>query len=400
MVSSDAAKKDNEVVVAPWDEYVDLLRSAGELNALTFAPENDQLRAELYRQFAMNIALAYFMYFQADATHPDWNPFLNSVFLLQPNPDDVYVNAYVDAAGTYRIVGERGTVKLLTMSMGRGAMGTADRPGPSLRYIDFDDLPLGPNGEIDLLLSRERPAGFQGVWLELHPEADYLLLRMRSYDWGVERDARVAIERLDTPAIRPRMSKAAIDWRLREVLGGFPKRLSAMWLHYQNAVLQKGMLNQIELVDFGGAVASQWYWQGLFDFTPGEALILETDLPATRRYWNVQLNDELWNAVDYVYRQSSLNGHQARVDSDGKFRAVISLEDPGVHNWLDPGETLRGMLIGRWLGCDSNPVPTLKRVPFAELRRHLPANTPTVSAEERAAQLRARRIGSQLRRRW
>ena len=28
MVSSDAAKKDNEVVVAPWDEYVDLLRSA------------------------------------------------------------------------------------------------------------------------------------------------------------------------------------------------------------------------------------------------------------------------------------------------------------------------------------------------------------------------------------
>ena len=162
MISSDAAKKDNEVVVAPWDEYVDLLRSAGELNALTFAPENDQLRAELYRQLAMNIALAYFMYFQADAAHPDWNPFLNSVFLLQPNPDDVYVNAYVDPAGTYRIVGERGTVKLLTMSMGRAAMGTADRPGPSLRYIDFDDLPLGPNGEIDLLLSRERPAGFQG----------------------------------------------------------------------------------------------------------------------------------------------------------------------------------------------------------------------------------------------
>ncbi len=101
-----------------------------------------------------------------------------------------------------------------------------------------------------------------------------------------------------------------------------------------------------------------------------------------------------------MYRQSSLNGHQARVDSDGRFRAVISLEDPGVHNWLDPGGTLRGLLIGRWLGCSSNPVPTLKRVPLKEVRKHLPADTPVVAAEERAAQLRARRIGGQLRRRW
>jgi hypothetical protein len=58
------------------------------------------------------------------------------------------------------------------------------------------------------------------------------------------------------------------------------------------------------------------------------------------------------------------------------------------------------MLIGRWLGCDSNPIPTLTRVPFAQLHRHLPAATPRVSREEREAALRARRIGAQLRRRW
>lgn len=401
MTASESSKETRGTVVAPWTEYVDLLRSAGDLNALTAAPESDQLRAELYRQLAMNVSLAYFMYFQADAVHPDWNPFLNSVFLLQPNPDDVYVNAYVDPTGTYRIVGERGTVRILSMSLGRAAMGTADRPGPSYRYVDFDDdLKLGPNGEVDVLISRERPAGYAGNWVELHPEANYILLRMRSYEWGRERDARLAIERLDAPAIRPRMPKEEIDWRLREVLGGYPKRLSAMWLHYQRAQLQKGLVNQLELVDFGGAVGSQWYWQGFFDFAPCEALILETELPETRRYWNVQLNDELFNAVEYNYRQSSLNGHQARVDSDGKFRAVISLEDPGVHNWLDPGETLRGMVIGRWLGCSSNPVPTLKRVPFGELREHLLADTPTITPEERAAQLRARRIGGQLRRRW
>ena len=386
--------------VATWAEFVDLLKPAGELNALSFRPGDDALRAELYRQLAMNIALAYFMYFQADAAHPDWTPFLNSVFLLQPNPDDTYFHAYVDAHGAYRIVGERGSVRLLTMSAGRTAMGLGERPGPSLGYYDFDALPLGPRGEIDIGLGHKRPAGHAGHWIELPAEADYLLVRARSYDWGNERDPRLAIERLDGPAIRPRMSASDIDQKLREMLGGFPRRLSAMWLGYQNTVLQRGLVNRLEMTDFGGAVPEQWYWQGLFELDPDEALILETELPARRRYWNVQLNDELFNAVDFVWRQSSLNGHQARVDPDGRFRAVISSRDPGVHNWLDPGDTQRGMLIGRWYGCDSRPMPTLTRIRFAELDRHLPATSPRVGPEERAAQLRARRIGAQLRRRW
>jgi hypothetical protein len=58
------------------------------------------------------------------------------------------------------------------------------------------------------------------------------------------------------------------------------------------------------------------------------------------------------------------------------------------------------MLIGRWYGCDSRPMPTLTRVPFADLSRRLPADTPRLGPEKRAAQLRSRRIGAQLRRRW
>ncbi len=129
-------------------------------------------------------------------------------------------------------------------------------------------------------------------------------------------------------------------------------------------------------------------------------MILETELPKKNRYWNVQINDELWNAVEFIHRQSSLNGHQARLDADGRFRAVISLQDPGVPNWLDTGGYLQGMLIGRWYAADSTPMPTLKRVPFAELRKHLPKDTPSITAAQRAEALRARRVGGQLRRRW
>jgi hypothetical protein len=110
--------------------------------------------------------------------------------------------------------------------------------------------------------------------------------------------------------------------------------------------------------------------------------------------------DTLWNQIEYGYRQSSLNGHQAKVDSDGKFRAVISLEDPGVPNWLDSVGYLRGMLIGRWYGADSHPMPTITKVPFKDIRKHLPADTPTVTPAERDTAIRARNIGLQLRRRW
>ena len=110
--------------------------------------------------------------------------------------------------------------------------------------------------------------------------------------------------------------------------------------------------------------------------------------------------DALWNQIELVHRQTSLNGHQARIDSDGRFRAVLSVEDPGVHNWLDTGGHRKGMLIGRWYRCSSHPTPTLSVIEVADIRRHLPADTPAISGAERARALHERRVGAQLRRRW
>ena len=383
-----------------WSDYVDLLKPAEDLIGLTFDPQNEQLRAELYRQFLMNLSLGYFLYFQADSDHPDWAPFLNSVFLLQPNPDDTYLLAPVRGDGVYRVVGNRGTVKLLTFGTGRYMMGMSDAPGENFGYFNADELALGPARELEVVFSSERPAGYEGNWLHLHPDSEFILVRQRAYDWGNEREACLAIERIDSAPIKPRFSTTQIDRQMRALLGGFVQRLSRKWLSYQNMVLERGLVNKLELTSLGGSVPAQWYWQGVFQFAADEALILDAELPERHLYWNVQLNDELWNAVEFIYRQSSLNGHQAQVDSDGHFRAVISLEDPGVHNWLDPGGTLQGMLIGRWYEASSAPVPVLRKIPLAELRRHLPENTRFVTAEERAAQLRARRIGGQLRRRW
>jgi hypothetical protein len=389
--------------VLSWDEYVDILRPAGELVQRLWEPTSDTQRIELYRQFLMNISMGYFLYFQADYDHPDWMPFMNSVYLAQPNPDDVYLMSRIRGTGTYRISGDRGTVHILNVSTGKNMIGIQDELGPGYNDYDFDKLDINPDGSFEVILSTERPQGYTGNWRYLHPEAEFILARQRSYDWGNEREARMAIERLDAPLLKPRMSQDETERNVRALMH-FARRLSKWALDYRDRLAKQAPINTIYMgKHFSSGNSKEWdqyYWEGTYKIEPDEALIFETELPTVRPYWNAMMIDYIWNQIEYVYRQSSLNGHQARVDSDGKFRAVVSLEDPGVHNWLDTGGFTEGQIMGRWLRCNSQPLPTLKKIKFADIRKHLPADTPTISAEERVASLRARRIGAQLRRRW
>ena len=107
-----------------------------------------------------------------------------------------------------------------------------------------------------------------------------------------------------------------------------------------------------------------------------------------------------WAAIVSEYRLSSINGATGKPSSDGKLRAVVSLEDPGVPNWLDTAGFTEGTLWGRWYGCDSTPLAMIKRVPIAKVRDFLPADTPQIKPDQRAKKLRERVSAAQRRRRW
>ena len=57
--------------LSSWAQYVDLLKPAEKLiDELAGGPSAEQRRADLYRQFAMNLAQGYFLYFQSTPEHP------------------------------------------------------------------------------------------------------------------------------------------------------------------------------------------------------------------------------------------------------------------------------------------------------------------------------------------
>jgi hypothetical protein len=392
-----------------WQDYLASLADAGQVLAMLGDPADPLRRQQASRLLFQTLASGYLSAF-TDPDAPDFVPLVNNHFnSVGANPDFIYAYAQIDGTGSYRLSGYRGDGIFLLFDFAAGGLGVMDDLGPSVGFLDVDTLSIAADGGFDVLLSAERPAGHVGDWFRLDPRASTINVRQATYDWGAGKEARLAIERIDAPAAQNadrrssalNMDAAEIARRLT-LLAGYPRRFVSFALGYDKGQRERGLVNALEHDDWAGrgGVTGQHYYQGIFRLQPGEALILETALPERVRYWNVQLNDPLWNTVDWFNHQSSLNGGQAVIDTDGKFRAVISLDDPGVPNWLDPGGNSEGSLMLRWTEASSGPAPSLRVVSFADVRDHLPSSTATVTPEMRSAALRIRRRGAQLRRRW
>jgi hypothetical protein len=387
-----------------WLELIDALRPIGARVAdRAWNGNSGQSRMETYRLLTMALAQGFIDYVYPDPRHPDWMPAYNTALnLLAPVPDYMYQIAVIDGAGTYRISGRRGSSLFVDMSIFTSFPSLGGQ-GPTAGRISLDSLHLGPDGALDLILSPERPANHSGDWFKLDTRAVRLQVRHASYDWLNEVDASLSIERLDVPAAKPRESAESIRNKIRAL--SVWAEGSVMWgINHIGKQRARGVINRLEAYDFssvgGYDPKIQAYREGLFDLTPDEALIIDTEVPARCRYWSILLADDQYSSINWMYRQSSLNGHQARVDSDGRFRAVIAMSDPGVPNWLDTGGLAQGAIQLRWNESSSQPLPDAKKVALADIRHYLPVDTPTVTPAERDQALRIRARGAQRRRRW
>jgi hypothetical protein len=133
------------------------------------------------------------------------------------------------------------------------------------------------------------------------------------------------------------------------------------------------------------------YGAGWFEVDEETVLVIEFEEPEAL-LWSIQVGNYWWESLDYVTGTGSLNGNQAFTNSDGKVRVVIALNDPGVPNWLDTDGHPEGMFIYRFQQATKSADPTLRVIPASELRAALPSDTPSVSMEQRAAEIAMRKL--------
>ena len=390
-----------------WADQMRALERVSDNLMATWRPDGPTAdETQDMNKLALSIlACGYLCRVYTDSRRPVFMPLWNYAFNQGgPDPDYVYSTTEVDPNGVYRISGYRGTSRFVEITQqGFDMMSPADMgaggPAPLTHDLD-EDVALDDDGYFSVVLSPERPAGQDGDWWELAPGTRRLLMRKCACDWNHELDARVAIERVDdggadmTPEEIARRFSDLAAWI--EGMIGFDMQLVRYYRehHGVNTFLRSTKVDEM------GGLPKQAYYDGIHEIDDDEALIVETALPERVRYWQMLVADDRFCTIDWVNRQSSINDAQAYLDGDGKFRAVISRLDPGVPNWLDKANYPWGVIQMRWNRASDYPDPTIKKVPLADVREHLPADTPVVTPAERQEQLRRRREGAQLRRIW
>jgi hypothetical protein len=389
-----------------WTDQMRGLEGVGENLVAKWRPDG-ATEAEIQDMNLLALSIlseGYLCHVYSNPRRPAFMPHWNYAFNQGgPNPDYVYSTAEVESPAVYRISGYRGTSRFVEITQQTWHFlepSLISKGGSVPGSHDLDDLTLDADGYFSVILSNERPAGYDGDWWQLGPETRRLTLRRCACDWRNEVDARIAIDRLDV--VGEDMTPQEIARRFSELGRWVEDMISfdmALIRYYREHHGVNTILRSSKVDDMGG-LPKQAYYDGIHEITDDEALIVETDLPQECKYWQILVGDDRFCTVDWVNRQSSLNDVTARIDGDGKLRAVISHRDPGVPNWLDKANYPWGIVQMRWFNASDYPDPTMHKIRFDEIRDHLPADTPVVTPDERRTQLHARREAALLRRLW
>ena len=307
------------------------------------------------------------------------------------NPDSVYRVIPISGDERYMIRGRVPETRVTEnyFTLWDDQMGTVD-------VLNGKDLVLDPDGSFEIHVDAE-PAGDRANHVRSSPEAHEFYIRDVVMDWRTERINELSIERLGAPPGQPPDSPpASLDQELERAVQYMWKwaKETDRW----NAQSAGTPDNRFEFTidrDQDGALRNQIYVLGSFALPSGdEALVLTVDLGGAD-YFVAPVTNAWGTTNDVVHRTGSLNRAQSIPNDDGTLTFVLSLEDPGVHNWLDPSDMRDGILTLRWAEFrGGKPEPSLsvtsEVVRLGDLRKHLPQETRLVTPEERRLQLEER----------
>ncbi|MFQ5515132.1 MAG: DUF1214 domain-containing protein [Myxococcota bacterium] len=369
-----------------WEELSERVSRLGQLILGKGAPEGSAERAAGFRHLLGLLGLAVDQALRwSDPYEPQITPALmDQVYKWGMDcPDALYSGTPIRSDATYRIQGYRGSARYLGFQVMSGIASTVN--------LVADDLKICADGSFELILGGERRSD---NWMELPAGAGSLVVRQFFYDWEREEPAQLEIERIagDRAATVPPEPTPERVARKLAAIGDFLEASVRFWMDLENSGRAQG-LNRFRSPEartaMGAAAENVSVW-GSFQLGGEEALLIEVE-PPPALYWSVSLGNFWWETLDYANHQTSLNGHQAVLDPDGVFRAVVAHRDPGVANWLDTTGQSCGPMIFRWLRADEAPVPRTRLLSLSELDAALPASTARVDSRTRSRQLAVRR---------
>jgi hypothetical protein len=313
------------------------------------------------------------------------------------NPDNIYRTIPIDGQARYEIRGQvkgqapaQVTFVLHNMRSGAKKEGQVREHEEELGSIWLDKLPLAADGTFTITIDNT-PADGRPNHLQSRPgdRNGYILIRDTLSDWTKQNPLKLEVVRAGGPPVRPPAKEAELAQRAAELTDS----TGPYWAAWAKKVMFDRPVNtythSLPRVTGWGYIKC-----GHYRLAQDEALVVRLE-QRQAAYLGFQLADVWGQAAPYVWESGSLNQTQARPDPDGAFTYVVSVSDPGVHNWLDPSGLHSGTFCTRWQGLAAgvpldDAVREIKVVKLKDLKAALPAGTPWTTPAERKAELAAR----------
>ncbi len=451
---SDQSTETATQLRAAWDAMIQALqdaRDAIDQPALMPPPATERNLAEGYRYLMGYVHSAVERAFHAD---PDRPHFRNALSVITrstiDNADAIYFATAIDGRQSYRLRGKPGDTRhwrgeealsagskaphyvIFEATSGELPGDTGSlmelRPGVKAQTgrLDSSHIHVDEDGSFEILLAPEKPEGYSGNYIstcragkaasesaEAAPRyANYISGRQLFNDWEHEEAIHFEITQLGAEGTHPPPYSAARAAAELRQFGDIVRNQMHFWNAFWTILMgtygeREGSIpgvafprNSFNTVNAasgatGGGQSTNIYAGGVFELEPDEALIIENHIRLKPQYIGFQVGNLWGESIEYANQIGSLNGHQMTVDTDGVLRIVLAHSDPGVPNWVDTTGHREGFMTPRWTYSETPaqedwPTITAKKVRFSEIRQHLPADTGTVSAEQRREQIRIR----------
>jgi hypothetical protein len=286
--------------------------------------------------------------------------------LIVDNPDVNYYFSPLDETQTYRLWGNRGEARYLGITIGTDILrGGAKRMG-TLGQHYIDQFKLQPNGDFEIMLSREPR---EGNWIKLEPGAGQMSIRETFHDRRKQRAAVLHLERISGDKKAPQLTPEELARKLQyaSMFVMFVAKTCINMFEQSEA-----NLNRLQGASGAHHVKAQEdnirshsdtdmvYMGGRWRIEPDQALVITIKPPPYDfLYWGLVIVNPWMESYDYRYARTCTNNELAEKNADGSWAVVIAPSDPGVPNWLDTGGRLEGFMLLRWvLAGDSPPTPT------------------------------------------
>lgn len=357
-----------------------------------------ELRAIFEREFEQIALCCAINVFNADPYYPKIHAFCRFEHRQQgiaipgtkaghPNPDYVYRFIPVNDRSRYVITG-----RVPDNEPAAFEFGLIDHNQVYQGTVSGHQLAIGPDGSFTISVDPE-PARGRANHIQSKPGACQIIVRDVLADVATDLPYSLAVERLPE-----RSAPAPIDddpaQRYAAAVHKFIDELDDA-----TAMLIGGRdYNQFvspALHQEGVYLATQAYAPGRYRVADDEALVVT--LTKGNAAYAVVPASNYWGGVnDFLHHIGCLGTGRAAPNADGSYSFVLSMRDPGVHNWLDPNGQHEGILCIRWVGFDparQGPPPTLstRLVKLDDLHRALPEGCPGSTPALRAAQLERHR---------